>query len=505
MRSKLAIDKSGFVGTRAAPKLWDVGCRMTDFRRSAGSGALILLSLISQSTVCGQAATQVETQSPENTPAQVCPDPPPQTSGSHIFRRVGETLDIPISVADCQPISIVLRWANGGNRGSLLNVTFLDDNNQPIYSRAVSVFLSGVLELPFTSFDPQPWFVSARVVAVPTSVVIQTVQPFAFPAGISYAVSRRGPQTRSRPQAASQAVAQTEVSTHSRPLPARPPILNEQVAAMLRTADGRLLSQGQGSWAVSGGSVRYKLKELSLPGPREIEGHGRRKKIEHAYRLTLSGAESRSTQPVGTVQVPPLSKFGLIWLDDVVLPAFSLDAQEVSTLIYDRSILREGAQISVSDSDGSDRHVLVEGLKYESSNHSPTSVVETRDASGAQAAGTTVETFEGDEGNVVVSIKRALRLIGATRIPLVQIELITNRSFPPRETALQLQVGKRFFLKELTGEPTGRTLTLTITEEMFTELKQGADIVAFFDRPDRSGFAGGDVWYFGRLDKRKRL
>ena len=31
--------------------------------------------------------------------------------------------------------------------------------------------------------------------------------------------------------------------------------------------------------------------------------------------------------------------------------------------------------------------------------------------------------------------------------------------------------------------------------------KEGADIVAFFNRPDRSGYADADVWFFGRLNK----
>jgi len=79
--------------------------------------------------------------------------------------------------------------------------------------------------------------------------------------------------------------------------------------------------------------------------------------------------------------------------------------------------------------------------------------------------------------------------------------LHTNRPFPPREDALQLQIGKRFFLDELTGDFTGRTLTLTLTREMFDELTDGADIVAFFDKPDRSGSAGEAVWCFGKLKK----
>ena len=223
-----------------------------------------------------------------------------------------------------------------------------------------------------------------------------------------------------------------------------------------------------------------------MPEPKVMEIHGRREKVEFAYRLTLAGVELRNSQRIGTEQVPLLSKFGLIWLDDAALPAFSLDAQEISTLIYDRSVLRDGAEISVSNVDGSNMHSLVERLTLASNVQSPTS---------------SVHSTKGEEGNEVVGIRSAIRVIGATRMPLVQIELKTSRPFPPRDSALQLQIGRRFFLNELTGDHTGRTLMLTLTQGMFAELKQGAEIVAFFVRPDRSGFAGRDLWHFGRLDK----
>jgi hypothetical protein len=474
-------------------RLPGAGYRLKGIGRAAASVALSLLclSLLCSLSAYGQEAPEKETQSSGKALDQVCPDPPPQTSGSHVFRRLGETFDIPISVADCQPVALVLHWSNGRNNGSLLNVTFLDSNNQPIYSRGVSVFQQGVLELPFASLDPQPWFAVTAVVAVPTTVVIQTAQPFANPAGISYTVTRKAPRVRSNPRANSPTVIHPAALSKSDSVSARQPVLDDQVAMQLRAAEGRLLSQGQGSWASgTGESVRYKLKELRLPEPREIEIRGRRETIDFAYRLTLSGAQSRSSQRVGTGQVPDLSKFELIWLDDAALPTFSLDSQEISTLIYDRSVLRDGAQISVSNSDGSDMHSLVEPFKYQT---------------GVPVPGPNLQPGNaGEEGNDVVSIRSAVRVVGATRIPLVQIELRTSRPFPPGESALRLQIGKRFFLTELTGDHTGRTLTLTLTQEMFSELREGAAIVAFFDKPDRSGFAGRGVWHFGRLDKSRR-
>ena len=355
----------------------------------------------------------------------------------------------------------------------------------------MSVFQSGRFELPFASLDAQPWFAAGTIVAIPATVVIQTVKPFASPAGLSYTVTRMAARVRSRPRAESQVVAQPTSLSKSEPIFARGPVLDDQVAMKLRTAEGRLLAQGQGSWASgTGEAVRYKLKELKLPEPREMEINGRRETIEFAYRLTISEAAWQSSQQVGTAQLPALSKFGLIWLDDAALPTFSLDSQEVSTLIYDRSVLRDGAQVSVSNSDGSDMRSLAERLKYQPNVQSPTSSVQ--------------PGKDREEGNEVVSIRNAVRVIGAARMPLVQIELRTRRPFPLKDSALQLQIGKRFFLNELTGDHTGRTLTLTLTQEMFAELEQGSEIVAFFDKPDRSGFAGPDIWNFGKLDKSGR-
>lgn len=456
--------------------------------------SLICLGLSYPSNTYGQEAQTQEFESREKAHVEACPDPPPQTSGSHGFRRVGETIDIPINVADCQPVGFVLRWSNGRSHGSSLVVTFLDSMNQPIHTRSLSGFLTGSFEFPFESLDQQPWFARGSVVAMPTTIVIQALAPFAPPANISYTVIRKGARVGTRPRAATQPTAQPAAVSRSEPVSPKTPILDKQVAMKLRTAEGRLLSQGQTSWSGSTAPVRYKVKELVLPEPRVMEIRGRRETVEVAYRLTLASGDLRGSQSAGPMQVLPLSNFGLIWLDDAPLPAFSATSQEISTLIYDPSVLREGAEISVSSADGSNMYSLVERLTLTSKVQGPTSNVLSNERSR-------VQTARGrEEGNDVVGIRSGVRVIGASRMQLVQIELRTKRPFPPRDSALQLQIGKRFFLNELTGDHTGRTLTLTLTQEMFAELRQGAEIVAFFDKPDRSGFSG-DVWNFGRLDK----
>ena len=273
----------------------------------------------------------------------VCANGPGQASstqrGTHKFRQLGETIEIPLrgdgvpaSVADCEPVTLDLHWANGRDNGSNFNVTFLDGNNRPIYAKQITAFMSGVLHLPLSSFDAQPVFGSFAMINVPITVTIQAVRPFAAPASLSYTVTR-----------------------------------------------------------VPGASKQREQKE-------------EREKSEAAE--AQKAEDSRAEQSRGAGQA-----------------------------------------------------------------------------------------------NEIVSIRDAVRLIGTSRLPVIQIELKTSRPFPVREVPLQLQIGRKIFLDELSGDYTGRKLTLSLTPEMFAELKDGDEIVAFFTQPDPNRVIERDVWYFGKLNK----
>jgi hypothetical protein len=259
----------------------------------------------------------------EKTESHLCVDLPGQTSGTHRFRYVGDTIDIPIrgddvpaSVADCEPVALELRWANGRNNGSNFTVTFLDGNKRPIYSKYFSGFMVGVVQYPLSSFEQPMYGPSTAMISVPASVTIQAGAPLAAPANLSYTVMR-----------------------------------------------------------------------VTRPSKKKEE----RKKGE---------------------------------------------AEE-----------------------------------------------------------------DAKRGNEIVSIHEAVRLIGASRLPLVQIELKTSRPFPARDVPLQLQIGKKIFIDEVSGDYTGRKLTLSLTPEMFAELKDGDEIVVFFSKPDGNASADQDVWNFGKLRK----
>lgn len=117
------------------------------------------------------------------------------------------------------------------------------------------------------------------------------------------------------------------------------------------------------------------------------------------------------------------------------------------------------------------------------------------------AAGGSSRRQEEDvsDGNEVVSIREVVRLIGAGKLPVVQIELKTEHPFPIKAVPLQLQIGKRVFVDELSGDYTGRRLTLSLTPEMFAELRDGDEIVASFGKYEATD---GTVWHFGKLVKK---
>ena len=194
--------------------------------------------------------------------------------------------------------------------------------------------------------------------------------------------------------------------------------------------------------------------------------------MRNAFRLMLSPATVAAAQ----------NGIDLIWIDDIAVPSFRNGA-EVGALIFDEAVLRNGAEISVSDLTATRFQSISERLNYQA-----------RSANRSELAIT-------EEGNVVVGIKNVARVIGGRRQPLVQMQLRTERPFPAREKALQLQVGKSLFLDELSGDHTGRNLTLTVTPEMFAALKDGASILAFYGKPDGSSSSGMNVWYFGTLNK----
>lgn len=168
---------------------------------------LLLIGYLQNETVYGQASRLevVSRQDGANVragDANQCSEQVPPASGTYKFRWQGESFEIPLS-GSCQAVALELRWSNGRNNGSNFHVTFLDGDNQPIYSKELSGFLTGSFSLPFATIEPGSWRGSTSmmsVASVPAKVVIEAVRPFAFPANISYTITRVAGHSR-QPQA----------------------------------------------------------------------------------------------------------------------------------------------------------------------------------------------------------------------------------------------------------------------------------------------------------------
>ncbi len=141
---------------------------------------LIMLSAVLACAVCASAQTCAELQ----------------TAGNHSFHQQGERFEIPIVLVNCATTALEVRWSNGRNNGSNFHVTFFDGDNQAIYTRELSGFLSGSFVFPLATVEQQPWFGQASVISVPVKVTIEAVRPLALPATISYRVTRTQQHTQ---------------------------------------------------------------------------------------------------------------------------------------------------------------------------------------------------------------------------------------------------------------------------------------------------------------------
>src|SRR5438876_6062605 len=124
--------------------------------------------------------------------APPCPDPPVHISDSHTFHALGESITIPFSTATapCHTVAVNLSWANGGNNGSNLRVTFLDSSGQSIYSEGtISAFFTGSITIPSYSPYPYPWRGSRSALFNPVSLKIETIGAFGDPCNITYDIT----------------------------------------------------------------------------------------------------------------------------------------------------------------------------------------------------------------------------------------------------------------------------------------------------------------------------
>jgi len=118
------------------------------------------------------------------------------------------------------------------------------------------------------------------------------------------------------------------------------PVVRENLMADLMKMQGRLLGEGRNTRPTGPLNLtKYRVEELSLPQSVSVELHGKAVEVDKAWRVTIIGG------PFQVRALPPV-----IWIDDVPLGYGAENEQlsEISTVIFDRSLLREGAAISLS-------------------------------------------------------------------------------------------------------------------------------------------------------------
>jgi hypothetical protein len=106
----------------------------------------------------------------------------------------------------------------------------------------------------------------------------------------------------------------------------------------------------------------YRVEELTLPAPAEVEVGGKRVKVSRAFRVTVTGG------PFPVRALP-----AVVWIDDVAVGygVESEDLDAITAVTFDESLLREGATLYVSYGDKEkkeDRTALPEKLKLGAKN-----------------------------------------------------------------------------------------------------------------------------------------
>jgi len=224
----------------------------------------------------------------------------------------------------------------------------------------------------------------------------------------------------------------------------------------LHKAPGRLISEGQNTTPVGPRKLlTYKLEEIDLPQPKEIIANGRKRLITTALRLSIKAEQHQPSS--------------VIWIGDVLFPnPWEPDGSSIATLIYNPSLLRDGATISVGA--GEQIYDLPDPLKL--------------------PAPLKTDEEPVQSGNGIV-LRTLLRVDGTKYERSIVIHVIISQPLPVVNSTYSLQIGRKFF-SQLIGNNTQYRVEMSPQE--FADLKDGARVSI--------NMGPMVVAYLGRLDKR---
>ncbi|PYS57380.1 MAG: hypothetical protein DMF74_26210 [Acidobacteria bacterium] len=110
-----------------------------------------------------------------------------------------------------------------------------------------------------------------------------------------------------------------------------------------------------------------------------------------------------------------------------------------------------------------------------------------------------------DDGNKI-SIRSVLRIAGATRRSLIEIEVYSDVAFGGGNDTHVLHIGSRKFAWPRAGDATGHTLIFELMPEQFAKVKNGDEVRVSYGSNEESPDGRATprrVWKFGKLDKSK--
>jgi hypothetical protein len=121
---------------------------------------------------------------------------------------------------------------------------------------------------------------------------------------------------------------------------------------------GKVVAESNATAAVGRLKVKnYRVEELTLPAPAQVEVGGKRAEVSRAFRVTVTGG------PFPVRAMP-----AVVWIDDVAVGygVESEDLDAITAVTFDASLLRDGATLYVSYGDKENkegRTALPEKLK----------------------------------------------------------------------------------------------------------------------------------------------
>jgi len=114
----------------------------------------------------------------------------------------------------------------------------------------------------------------------------------------------------------------------------------EPTLSELLKMPGRLIAESKAAAPAGRLKVKdYRVEELTLPAPANVEINGERVEVSRAFRVTVTGG------PFPVRALP-----AVIWIDDAVVGygVESEDLDAVTAVTFDASLLRDGATLYVS-------------------------------------------------------------------------------------------------------------------------------------------------------------